>query len=305
MSSTQPPTEQHVEDPTPEMRAEAPAPGQPAEQKQQNRMQARPKIRLFVEGRYEKFVRDLPQTVFFCPECKGRRKIKGKPCTRCNGFGKLTKDSVQELIEKFALPRFRCWNSKFHGAGREDIDVRMLGTGRPFILELINPKMPMLDLRELEEAINKECAGRIAVHDLRLVARNRVAELKEAKHPKEYSIRVHPANPVSPEKLQSLLADRLQVRQRTPERVAHRRADLDRHRWVHLLSFEMLDDGDLRLHVRCEHGTYVKEFVSGESGRTEPSLSALLQIPCACVELDVTAILAPEAKTEETGGGSK
>ena len=29
---------------------------------------------------------------------------------------------------------------KFHGAGREDIDVRMLGRGRPFILEVINPR---------------------------------------------------------------------------------------------------------------------------------------------------------------------
>ena len=26
-----------------------------------------------------------------------------------------------------------------HAAGREDLDVRMLGTGRPFIFELINP----------------------------------------------------------------------------------------------------------------------------------------------------------------------
>ena len=27
--------------------------------------------------------------------------------------------------------------SKFHSAGREDIDVRMLGGGRPFVLELV------------------------------------------------------------------------------------------------------------------------------------------------------------------------
>jgi tRNA pseudouridine synthase 10 len=27
-----------------------------------------------------------------------------------------------------------------HAAGREDIDVRMLGTGRPFVFEIINPK---------------------------------------------------------------------------------------------------------------------------------------------------------------------
>ena len=29
---------------------------------------------------------------------------------------------------------------KFISAGREDIDVRMLGEGRPFVLELLNPR---------------------------------------------------------------------------------------------------------------------------------------------------------------------
>lgn len=27
-----------------------------------------------------------------------------------------------------------------HASGREDVDVRMLGTGRPFVFELMNPK---------------------------------------------------------------------------------------------------------------------------------------------------------------------
>jgi hypothetical protein len=30
---------------------------------------------------------------------------------------------------------------KFHGAGREDVDVRMLGRGRPFILQVLNPRV--------------------------------------------------------------------------------------------------------------------------------------------------------------------
>src|SRR5262245_47816825 len=127
----------------------------------------KPKIRLFIEGRYKKLVRDLPQTIFYCPECKGKKRKKGVPCERCQGHGKLSKDSVQELIERVALRQFRCWESKFNGAGREDIDVRMLGTGRPFILEMENPKTPMVDLRELEATINKEYEGRIAVEDLR------------------------------------------------------------------------------------------------------------------------------------------
>jgi tRNA pseudouridine synthase 10 len=256
--------------------------------------QGRPKVRLFIEGRYQKLVRDLPQTVFFCPECKGRRKVKGQPCTRCEGRGKLSRDSVQELIERIALPRFKCWKSKFHGAGREDIDVRMLGEGRPFILEMINAKNPLADLTEVEAAVNEAYAGRIVVKGLRLVAKKRVAELKEAKLPKEYSIRVRAASPPPAAKIEDVKGKRIRVRQRTPERVAHRRADLDRHRWIEILEFAPADGGDYVARVRCEHGTYVKEFVSGESGRTEPSLSELLQTPCTCAELDVTAILPPE-----------
>lgn len=263
-----------------------------------SRPAARPKVRVFVEGRYRKLVRDLPQTVFFCPECKGRGRRKGVACARCEGFGKLTRDSVQELIERVALPRFRSWKSKFHGAGREDVDVRMLGSGRPFILEVINPKLPMVDLAELAEAINRACAGRVEVEGLRLVPRGRVAELKETKHPKEYEVLVHPAGAPAPDRLAALSGRRLLVKQRTPERVAHRRADLDRERWIEVLAIEPADGGRLKLRLRCEHGTYVKEVVSGEGGRTEPNLSDLLGTPCSCVELDVTAILeAPAAAT--------
>jgi tRNA pseudouridine synthase 10 len=254
----------------------------------------RPKVRLFVEGRYRKLVRDLPQTIFYCPECKGRGRRKGVECARCLGHGKISKDSVQELIERVALPRFRAWKSKFHGAGREDIDVRMLGTGRPFILEVINPKLPMADLREMEDAINRANAARMEVQGLQLVPRARVAELKETKHPKEYLLRIRPAAPPSAEILAQLVGKRLTIRQRTPERVVHRRADIDRERWVEVAHAEPIEGGDLRVVLRCEHGTYVKEIVSGEGGRTEPSLSGLLGTPCSCVELDVTGILEPE-----------
>src|SRR4030095_5104806 len=139
-------------------------------------------------------------------------------------------------------------------------------------------------------------AGRVEVEALRLVPRSRVAELKETKHPKEYEVRISPSAPPEADRPAPLRGRRLMIRQRTPERVAHRRADLDRERWIEVLSIDPIDDGQLRLRLRCEHGTYVKEVVSGEGGRTEPNLSELLGPPCSCVELDVTAILeAPTA----------
>ena len=97
-----------------------------------------PKTKVFLEGRYRKLSRDLPQTVFFCPDCKGHPRRR-KKCARCEGYGKLTKDSVQELIGWVAGKAFGTRKHVFHGAGREDVDVRMLGKGRPFVVELVDP----------------------------------------------------------------------------------------------------------------------------------------------------------------------
>ena len=46
--------------------------------------------------------------------------------------------------------------------------------------------------------------------------------------------------------------------------------------------------------LRTQHGTYVKEAISGEDGATRPSLSELLGARCECLELDVTGILDEE-----------
>ena len=38
-----------------------------------------------------------------------------------------------------------CGGVKFHSAGREDMDVRMLGSGRPFVLEIVDAKVALSD----------------------------------------------------------------------------------------------------------------------------------------------------------------
>lgn len=48
--------------------------------------------------------------------------------------------SVQEEMGNTLNKIFECTDSILHAGGREDRDVRMLGSGRPFIIELVNPK---------------------------------------------------------------------------------------------------------------------------------------------------------------------
>ena len=247
---------------------------------------SRPRVRIFLEGRYRKFVRDLPQTIFWCPRCKGRRG----GCKECGGYGKLTRDSVQELIQRKVLKAFRSWKGKFHGCGREDIDVRMLGGGRPFVFEVIDPREREVDLAELERRINEYGRDRIEVEGLHLVERKRVAYLKQTPYDKLYRLTAECAGEPDPGRLEEIAGARIQLVQRTPGRVAHRRADKERKRMVTIRSAASTEAG-LVVEVRAEHGTYIKEWVSGDEGRTTPSLGDLVGTNCLCRELDVLDIL--------------
>eukprot|EP00913_Durusdinium_trenchii_P033707 g31555.t1 len=55
---------------------------------------------------------------------------------------------------------------RFHAEGREDIDVRMLGAGRPFVLEVRNARRVAVDVAELQAAINA-AGSRVEVGELR------------------------------------------------------------------------------------------------------------------------------------------
>lgn len=258
-----------------------------------------PQSKVFVEGRYRKLVRDLPQTVFFCPECKGHPRRRSK-CARCEGFGKLTRESVQELIGWVVGAAFKTRKNKFHGAGREDVDVRMLGGGRPFVMELVNPKVHDVDLAAVEAEINRRNPGKLEVVGLHWTEKDRVRVIKETPHAKEYEALVATEALVPAEKLRALEGQRFDVIQQTPTRVAHRRADKARERWIEFRSLTPVDGThELRVVLRTEHGTYVKEAIHGEGGATTPSLSQLLGVQCHCKELDVLEILDNEGEPEK------
>lgn len=266
-----------------------------------------PQAKVYIEGRYRKLTRDLPQTVFFCPECKGHARRR-RGCVRCEGFGKLTRDSVQELVGWVFGAAFKTRKNVFHGAGREDVDVRMLGQGRPFIMEMVNPKNLDIDLATLEDEVNRRNAGRLEVLGLHWTEKSRVRAIKETPHAKEYEARIRIDGEVDPKVFTRFVGQRLKITQKTPARVAHRRADKDRERWIEFASFAPSDAagegtgegaGDWRVRLRTEHGTYVKEVINGEAGSTRPSLSELVGKPCQCIELDVIAILDVDGRVEE------
>lgn len=245
---------------------------------------------VWLESRYRKLERGLSQTVLHCPKCRGRRGRRDR-CKTCNGFGRLTRYSVEECIGRCLVPAFKAKEGRFHGAGREDVDVLMLGAGRPFVFEVRKPRRLAVDLEQLRADVTRRSDGAVELAPLRFVERDRIVHWKEGHFPKRYRLLVESAAELPEDALQRLEGWAPRLAQRTPERVAHRRADMEREREVAVESVRVVGPTQLELAIRTQHGTYVKEWVSGDGGRTVPSVAERLEIPAECAQLDVLDIL--------------
>ncbi len=242
---------------------------------------------IFLYGRYRKLSREIPQTKWPCRMCQG------KGCPRCDNTGKMYQTSVQEQVGDIILPHAQATEHFFHGMGREDIDALMLGTGRPFVIEISHPIVRSLDLLALEQEINEKGKGYVEISGLRPSTREEVRKIKDATPEKEYRVQVSIHGKVNKGKVDEVLRtfNRTRIVQRTPTRVAHRRADLKRERSIIYAILEDFQEDKMTLRLRTESGTYVKEFVHGDEGRTEPNLSEMLGVPCTVDALDVIGII--------------
>ena len=236
---------------------------------------------LYLRGRYRKLTRGVPQTRWPCRRCRG------KGCARCGGTGKMYPTSVEEVIAAEVMRESGGTGHALHGMGREDVDARMLGRGRPFILEIKEPRKRRIDLDASVRRINE--SGSVEVDRLTPATGADVVALKEDRAAKTYRVLLRMAPPVDEAKLKGTLPVLVgePIAQRTPGRVVHRRADTTRAR--RLLSAEVVGvEGDrAELRVTAEAGTYIKEWVHGDGGRTRPSLAERLGAACEVLELDV------------------
>ena len=246
----------------------------------------------FVYGRYRKLDRDIPQTEWPCRECHASGRQGGEPCDHCGGSGYLYDDSVEEFTAPLAEDVMGGTDSTFHGAGREDVDALMLGTGRPFVVEVFEPRRRRPDVDRLQADINAFADGAVEVEGLRLATHGMVERVKGLDASKTYRATVEFGSDVEAEAFEAALADLegATVEQYTPHRVDHRRANLTRTREVYAVDGTLDDPTYATVEVHGEGGLYIKELVSGDEGRTDPSLAGLLGVEATVTALDVLAV---------------
>jgi len=237
---------------------------------------------VYVVGNYCKYSREIAQTEYFCNKCRGMG------CWYCNNTGHFSAESVEQLIANSFVKHFEAKLLILHGAGREDLDVLMLGKGRPFVAELVMPKKRNADLKLIENEINNLNKNKLQINSLSICESTNVSVVKDTLHDKMYNAFV-----VCQDKfdLNDLVMNKeIDVAQHTPTRVEKRRAKLERQKKVTITNAVKISDKELVLTLRTSHGTYVKEFISSDRGKTNPSVSSMLKTNCTCALLDVMEI---------------
>lgn len=226
---------------------------------------------LYVFGYYQKLIRGIPQ-------CKW-----GTP-------GKY-KTSIQEIIAKPFMKATKGKDNAMHGYGREDVDARCFGW-RPFVIEIKEPQKRYIDLKHIQKEINK--TKKIRLNKLRFVDRSTVVRVKTEKGDKTYKVIVEFDKKIDKKNLKKLKELIGTISQRTPVRVAHRRADLIRRRIVKELRYKQIGSKKIELTIKSNAGLYIKELVTGDEGRTKPSVAELLNVKAVPKELDVIKIESPK-----------
>ncbi|XP_058225538.1 uncharacterized protein LOC131334515 isoform X1 [Rhododendron vialii] len=234
---------------------------------------------VYIGGRYLKYSRNVSQTRWIIDD------------------ERMGEASVEEIIGSNILPICQGDNYKFHAAGREDIDVRMLGSGRPFLIEVQNARRVPSEMliKEIERKINSMENNLVKVKNVKVVGSQGWSLMREgeAEKQKQYAALVWISRSLEDDDLKTVSSVMdMPILQRTPIRVLHRRSPLEREKIIHWMKVEKIAGSSqyFLLHLCTQAGTYVKEFVHGDLGRTHPSIGSILGCRAEILQLDVTDV---------------
>lgn len=201
--------------------------------------------------------------------------------------------SIERELEKLKNAT-SCSEVIIHASGREDIDARMLGSGRPTIIEISKP-IRRLELDDLSKLLESTHEFIEFSKTPTLTSSREVRKLKKAseRDVKIYRVLTILDNDVSDEQLVSLenYFRNRQVTQYIPRRIKRKPKWRKRVKMIYELKVHKVCERVLELLIKCQGGLYVKEFITSDEGRTEPSIAGTLGVNAYPVELDVLDVL--------------
>jgi len=231
----------------------------------QIKLNARP---LFVYGRYAKPA-GVAQRRMFCTNCGG------KGCSVCRYSGYEDKPTVEATIQKRLGAKLGSDKMKFTWIGTEDIESVVSPPGRPFLVEVKNPKRR----RVSGGFASRTRGGLVRVSGLRLLP-GRPSRLPGFRF--KTRVAIESSSSISPEDLRRLSKSMRNVVvefQRPGEKPAYKKVYGVKAR---------IAGGRVLAEIDLDGGLPVKRFVEGNS--VSPSISEVLKVDLKCRTFDILRV---------------
>lgn len=161
---------------------------------------------------------------------------------------------------------------KFSWLGGEDKDSLVLGNGRPFVLQISNPKVRWLKT-ELTLDENGVCA----------VLKQQLS-LSSVKLPSHFTTKTKITIQAEQDLTNQTLAKLLKVLENSE--VSYQVKSKIVKKKIYSLNAQQVDLKRFVLTMVADGGLFIKQFVGGQD-YIEPSISKLIGIRCQCVSFDI------------------
>ncbi|MFQ6135515.1 MAG: tRNA pseudouridine(54/55) synthase Pus10 [Nitrososphaerales archaeon] len=216
---------------------------------------------IYVYGRYIKTKRGIPQKRRRCRECRG------KGCPECNLTGYTTTDSVEQRLTEPILTLFRAGRVKFTWIGSEDSDSLVLGGGRPFYAEVLEPRARRP--RRIK-AVMKKVGDGVSVKEMKILD-------GRPREERRFTVTVQ----------SSLTLDRritkkdIKKLEETFEGASVRMTPSNKKssttKKIYSLTVESAKGRNLQVKVECDGGLSLRRFFTGEGGEVIPNVASTLE----------------------------
>ena len=222
---------------------------------------------IVISGRYTKSKRGYSQKQKSCDNCSG------KGCRTCNFHGISEFNSVEGVISKLIFKKFGGTTTKFTWIGGEDKSSLVLGSGRPFIVKLLNPLKRKIKLSDYASDF-------ISIFNLKIIDDSPKTPLKFSSLA---TIKISTDSKFDAENLKKL------KNLKNSPIIVSEKSGRSYEKKIFDINYKKTSDQIILVKIRVEGGLPIKRFVIGND--VTPNISETIGTHCIPEEFDFLEII--------------
>ena len=222
---------------------------------------------IVISGRYTKSKRGYSQKQKSCDNCSG------KGCRTCNFHGISEFNSVEGVISKLIFKKFGGTTTKFTWIGGEDKSSLVLGSGRPFIVKLLNPSKRKIKLSDYASDF-------ISIFNLKIIDDSPKTPLKFSSLA---TIKISTDSKFDAENLKKL------KNLKNSPIIVSEKSGRSYEKKIFDINYKKTSDQIILVKIRVEGGLPIKRFVIGND--VTPNISETIGTHCIPEEFDFLEII--------------